>query len=288
VKENVAANITVGNLTTIDPDAGNTFTYSLVSGTGSTDNAAFNVYGKYLRITASPNFEAKNSYSIRVRTTDQGGLFFEKELIISITNVNEKPTNLALSASTVNENVAANTTVGTFATTDLDAGNTFTYSLVTGTGSTDNAAFSISGKSLLITASPNFKAKSSYSIRVRTTDQGGLYFDKPFVITVIEINGISRIAYSSPTGMKKEVLNTGQELMIYPNPSAGIFNLELSNTHNAELLVTDLAGKTLMQTKLKGMNGKVKEALELKAYKGIYLLRINADGHWITKKLIIE
>ena len=37
------ADAVVGTLSTTDPDAGNTFTYTLVSGTGSTDNGAFNI-----------------------------------------------------------------------------------------------------------------------------------------------------------------------------------------------------------------------------------------------------
>ncbi|POY36519.1 secretion protein, partial [Flavobacterium alvei] len=68
---------------------GNTFTYSLVAGTGSTDNAAFNISGSSLRITASPDFETKNSYSIRIRTTDQGGLSFEKAVTITVNDVCE-------------------------------------------------------------------------------------------------------------------------------------------------------------------------------------------------------
>ena len=104
----------------------------------NTHNFAFTISGNQLLINTSPNFEAKSSYEIRVRTTDQGGLSFEKALTINVLNFNERPTDLALSATSINENVAANTAVGTFTSTDPDAGNTFTYILVPGTGSTDN------------------------------------------------------------------------------------------------------------------------------------------------------
>ncbi|MES2657127.1 MAG: choice-of-anchor tandem repeat GloVer-containing protein [Verrucomicrobiota bacterium] len=186
--ENVAANTTVGTLGTTDPDAANTFTYTLVSGTGSTDNTAFAITGTTLKINASPDFEVKNSYAIRVRTTDQGGLFFEKTLAVSITNVNETPTDVALNNSTLPENVAENTTLGTLGSTDPDAANTFTYSLVTGTGSTDNTAFTLTGTTLKINSSPNFEVKNSYAIRVRTTDQGTLAFEKALTISVTDVN----------------------------------------------------------------------------------------------------
>lgn len=188
VSENVAANTTIGALSSTDEDAGSTFTYTLVSGTGSTDNAAFNISGTNLRISSSPDFETKSSYSIRVRSTDQGGLFFEKSFTITVNDLNEVPLDIALSTNTVNENVAANTIIGALSSTDEDANNTFTYTLVSGTGSTDNLAFNISGGNLRITASPDFEAKSSYTVRVRTTDQGGLFFEKVFTITVNDLN----------------------------------------------------------------------------------------------------
>ena len=186
--ENVAGGTTVGTFTTTDPDTANTFTYSLVTGTGSADNAAFGISGAALTINASPDFETKSAYAIRVRSTDQGGLFVENPFTVTITNVNETPTALALSATSVAENVAGGTTVGTFTTTDPDSANTFTYSLVTGTGSADNSAFTISGAALTINASPDFETKSTYAIRVRATDQGGLFVENPFTVTITNVN----------------------------------------------------------------------------------------------------
>ncbi|MDZ8106681.1 MAG: hypothetical protein RM338_13830, partial [Nostoc sp. DedQUE12a] len=123
INENVPGNTTVGNFSTTDPDIPyDTFTYALVPGDGSTDNSAFSIVGNQLRINNSPDFETKNSYSIRVRTTDQEGLFFERSLTININNVNETPTALALSATSIDENVAANSVVGNFSTTDPDTG----------------------------------------------------------------------------------------------------------------------------------------------------------------------
>ncbi|MBD2517069.1 SdiA-regulated domain-containing protein [Nostoc sp. FACHB-973] len=103
-------------------------------------------------------------------------------------NLNDAPTAIALSATSVNENVPANTVVGTFTTTDPDTGNTFTYSLVSGTGDADNAAFAIANNTLKINASPNFETQSSYSIRVRSTDNGGLSVDKVLTIQVNDVN----------------------------------------------------------------------------------------------------
>ncbi|MBD2514484.1 DUF4114 domain-containing protein [Nostoc sp. FACHB-973] len=92
VAENSPTNTAIGTFSSVDPDTGDTFTYSLVSGTGSTDNNSFTINGNQLLINASPNFEAKSSYSIRVRTTDQTNSSYEKAFTISISNVNDPPT----------------------------------------------------------------------------------------------------------------------------------------------------------------------------------------------------
>src|SRR5262249_14149640 len=47
--------------------------------------------GNVLKTAESFNYEVKNSYTIRVRTTDLGGLPFEKVFTISVSNVNEAP-----------------------------------------------------------------------------------------------------------------------------------------------------------------------------------------------------
>lgn len=100
---------------------------------------------------------------------------------------NKAPTNLTLSATSVKENLPINTVVGKFTTSDPDAGNTFTYKLVSGTGSTDNASFNVSGNQLRTSKIFDYETKKSYAIRVRTTDQGGLYFEKAFTISIIDV-----------------------------------------------------------------------------------------------------
>jgi len=188
VAENAASGTTVGTLTATDADTGDTFTYALVSGTGSTDNASFSISGTSLTTAAVFDFETKASYSVRVRVTDAGGLTFERALTITVTNVNEAPSAVALSASTVAENAASGTTVGTLSATDIDANDTFTYTLVSGTGGTDNASFTISGTTLSTAAVFDFETKSSYSVRVRVTDAGGLTFERALTITVTDVN----------------------------------------------------------------------------------------------------
>jgi len=143
IAENYLQNAVIGTFATTDPDVGDTFTYSLVSGTGSADNTAYTIEGIQLKANASFDFETKASYSIRVRTTDAGGLFTEQSFAISVTNVNEASTTLTLNNTLIPENVAAGANIGTLSSTDPDAGTTFAYSLVAGFG--DNTNFQIVG-----------------------------------------------------------------------------------------------------------------------------------------------
>jgi gliding motility-associated-like protein len=188
IDENQPAGMSIGNFSSTDPDVGDTFSYTLVAGPGSTDNASFAIATNVLQSASSFDFETKNTYSIRIRTTDASGLFFEKVFTITINNVNEAPTDISLSSSSVDENLAAGTTVGNFSSTDVDAGDTFTYSLVAGAGSMDNAVFIITAGVLRTNMMFDFETKNSYSIRVRSTDAGGLFFEKVFTIFVNNVN----------------------------------------------------------------------------------------------------
>jgi mRNA-degrading endonuclease HigB of HigAB toxin-antitoxin module/uncharacterized protein YbjQ (UPF0145 family) len=200
VAENGGANAVVGTLSSTDVDSGDSATYTLVSGTGDTDNGSFNISGTSLRLTSSADYETKSSYSIRVRVTDGSGATYEESFTISITNVNETPTDIALDSTSVAENGGANATVGTLSSTDVDSGDSATYTLVSGTGDTDNGSFNISGTSLRLTSSADYETKSSYSIRVRVTDGSGATYEESFTITVTNVNDApTDIALSSTT-----------------------------------------------------------------------------------------
>jgi len=112
-------------------------------------------------------------------------------------STNSAPTNISLSGSSVAENQASGTTVGSLSTTDPNAGNTFTYSFAG--SNADNGSFSIAGNTLTTNASFDYEAQSSYSIRIRSTDQGGLSFEKDFTIAVNDVAELPTISSFTPT-----------------------------------------------------------------------------------------
>jgi hypothetical protein len=150
---------------------------------------------------------------------------------------NTAPTNITLSNTTIDENAPGFTIVGNLGTVDANAGDTFTYTLVAGTGSTDNVSFEIVtviGAQLVNLEVFDFETKSSYSIRIRSTDAGGLFFEKQFTITV---NDLAEGGTPPPTGNANQsfcnaatVANlaaTGTSIKWYDAPTGGTL---LNNT----------------------------------------------------------
>jgi len=186
--ENQAIGATVGTFSTTDSDAGQTHTYSLVSGTGSTNNGLFSVSGANLIANFVPDFETKSSYATRLRTTDNLGCTYEAPITIFVKDVNDAPTGLTLSNNLINENGLANDTIGALTPVDTDANEIFTYSFVSGAGGSDNSSFSLNGNVLRTNTSFDFETKSTYNVRLQVADKANNLFVDTFKITVNDIN----------------------------------------------------------------------------------------------------
>jgi VCBS repeat-containing protein len=180
IAENAPGFTVVGSLSAIDPDAGDTATYTLVNDAGGLFSLAANL----LMTTVPLDFEQAASHQITVRATDAGGLTVDRTFTIATTNVNEAPTAVALSNASIAENSAANTVVGALSAIDPDAGDTATFTLVSDAG----GLFSILNGNLVATAPLNYEQATSHSVTVRATDAGGLTHDTTFAIATTNVN----------------------------------------------------------------------------------------------------
>ena len=211
VAENTPAGTTVGTLSVTDPD-GDTPTYTLsaacTSG-GSFANTDFTLVGDKLATAAVFDFEATPSKTICVAANDGQGGVLPAAVTISILNVNEPPTGIALSNNTVWEGAAAGTVVGSFSTSgDPETGQTYSYSLVGGDGSADNSQFTIVDSELKLATVPDFATQSVYYIRVRSTDSGTppQSAEKQFVVKVLD----------------HSLLSIGDDFVVRHNETVGI------------------------------------------------------------------
>ncbi|MEY3358386.1 MAG: hypothetical protein RIR87_1445, partial [Actinomycetota bacterium] len=132
-------------------------------------------------------------YEVTVRATSGGGDTADLTLLVTVTNVNEAPVITTGAADTLAENSGANAVVEALARTDVDAGDTVTWTLVAGAGDTDNASFNIAVADLRMTADVNFEAPicggdNICNIRVHATDIGGLTAELAMTITITNVD----------------------------------------------------------------------------------------------------
>ncbi|MBD2365063.1 tandem-95 repeat protein [Anabaena minutissima FACHB-250] len=200
--ENVPNGTQIGSFSTTDPNSRDTHTYSLVAGEGDTDNAVFSIIDNQLFIQTSPDFETKSTYTILVRATDQGGLFVERPITVTVLDVNEAPTDLQLSQNQVIENAASGTLVGTFASSDPDIpAQSFAYTLL---NDADGRFAIVGGSNQLIVKNGNlldFETTTTHTIRVRVTDSGTptRSFERDFLINITNVNEVPSFT-STPIG----------------------------------------------------------------------------------------
>ena len=123
--------------------------------------------------------------------------------------LSDTPSNILLSANTVDEAKAIGTVIGNLTTTDGTKNDAHTYTLVAGDGDTDNASFTIDGDNLKSAKIFDYEVKNSYSIRLRTTDKTSKTFDKKFTITINDLTESISYAYNDVDKYVEATANDG-------------------------------------------------------------------------------
>jgi len=164
-------------------------------------------------------------------------------LVSSAPEVNHAPTDVLLSTISILENEPVGTPVGTFSTTDSDTGDTFSYALVSGIGSTNNGLFSISQSTLLTAASFNYEVQSNYSVRVQSTDQGGLTTQKVFNVSIVDAN-------ETPALFGIDTSQQGRAIIRWSSVTNHIYTLHVSTNLQAgfSVLTTNIMATPSMNT----------------------------------------
>ena len=230
IEEGLSVASVIGTFSTTDEDANDSHTYSL----SGDDAASFNLDGDQLVTAEVFDFETRTSYSITVTSTDQGGLTFSATVsitILDVINENSIPTDISLSNSSLDENEAVGTLVGTLSTTDADENDDHTYTI----SGTDATSFSINENQLLTSEVFDFEIKSFYSISITTDDGNGGEFTKDFTVAV---NDLEETVLS---------VNDGAKLKVYPNPAIHFVHIE--TTESIVLInLIDLKGSKVLST----------------------------------------
>ena len=177
IAENQIPGSVIGSFVTSDADPGDTHSLTLLNA----DGGPFSISGTVLAASGPLNYETKSLYTIQVRTTDRGGQSLDKTFWVTVTNVNEAPTNMTLSGTAVTSGQPAGTVVGVLQTMDVDNGDYHSYTLFGG----ETGPFSLQDNVLVTNTELDAALKSNYNIIIRSTDFGGLSIDRQFIISVL-------------------------------------------------------------------------------------------------------
>ncbi|HSY75564.1 MAG TPA: T9SS type A sorting domain-containing protein [Bacteroidia bacterium] len=104
--------------------------------------------------------------------------------------------------------------------------------------------------------------------------------------TVIDEGNTSTSLDGSPEAVSSiDIIE--HSVKVYPNPSKGVFNIELGSSGTGTIEVYDVMGKSVKKLELNGSDTEYK--LDLSNYpKGLYLLNIIIDGSRHTERLMLQ
>jgi len=221
--------------------------FLMAAGRGNVPYAAYNIctsigLAPVLACTPASNANGSPYTSFTFQVQDDGGTAnggvdldpVPKTMTINVTPVNDAPSDIFLSGASVPENQPIGTIVGVLSDLDVDIGDTATFALVSGTGSGDNASFSISNGINLVTAAMfDYATRNSYSIRLRVTDSGGLTFEKQFTISVGNVN-------AAPAGTANTVTTLEDTPYIFSLADFGFIDLDSPTNNFLAVKITTL------------------------------------------------
>ena len=188
IEENAANSTVIYDVSASDADTTDVLSYS-VSGT---DSSLLNIDSDdgEIRLKSSANFESKNSYSFNIIVTDPDGSKDTETVTVSVTDKNEAPAITSASSATLAENSLNSAVFYTSTATDVDAGNSLTYSL----SGTDANLLNIDTDDgeVRLNASADFETKPTYKFNVIATDNGvgALSASKAVTLNISNANDI--------------------------------------------------------------------------------------------------
>ncbi len=274
--ENNAVGDAVATISTTDPDVGDNHTYALVSGTGDTDNGSFTIDGDQLKAGEAFDFEAKTSYSIRIKTDDGVNGTLEKAFAVTITNVLEGDIILtgdldfgptALGLNNIKPLTITNIGEKAVEVRIIDVPGGFTMAL--------SSAIVGVGESVIapVIFSP-FEVREFVGELVAEHEDGQ---------ASVTLTGEGVII----TGVDNNQLGE-EDIALYPNPATSILEVDLSKLNGvpADIIIHDATGiQMLSRREIK----ESKVSIDVSKYnQGIYIMLIQTEQSIIKKKVIIR
>lgn len=285
IAENSNAGSLVGVLSSSGVDLHDSYTYSLFS--GNTNH--FTIRSDSLFTNFKFDYETDSLDTITIRSTDNGGSFFNSQFVIRVTNINEYLSNFFLSKDSIAENVLSGTVIGTFTTDDPDEEDAYTFSLPNTLNFPDNALFDINGNNLVTKSSLDYENKNSYSIWVRVSNGTSTNYDT-FDIRIINQN-------DTPDSIRLSKTSIGDTLPV--GSLVGILSakdqdtddiIRFSVSRSVDSSLFSIRGDSLFTASVLSYRNKISYFVTVKAYDNhnsattdTFTITIQSKPHIITQ-----
>jgi len=249
VQENTAPGSVVGQLTATDENSGSlgSVRYSwLQQEAGAAD--AFVLDAATGEITVgltAPDYEARASHHLIAKAQDGGGQYRTVDVFVTIVNVNEAPTDVAISPAAVEENAPVGTVVGRLTASDPDADDTFTFALVGGSSDVKLAADGVSLVSLRVF---DAEAEDAITVTVRATDAGGLATQTALTIAITNVNEPPHSIALSETTFAENARGVLATLTVEDDDAEDVVRCALTQTDGGRF---ELSGSSTQQLVLR-------------------------------------
>jgi len=185
VNENAIAGTVAATLSTVDADAGDSFTYAITSD----PTGYFEIVGNEVRVKAGAtiDYETATSHNVMVEVTDAGGNTYSEAITLNVNDLNdETPTDITFTGGSVNENAVAGTVAATLSSVDADASNSFTYAIT----SDPSGYFEIVGNEVRVKAGAtiDYETATSHNVTIEVDDGNGHTYSEAITLNVNDLN----------------------------------------------------------------------------------------------------
>jgi len=187
--EETAFNFTIPASTFSDVDAGDTLTYSATNAGGTPLPSWLTFNATTGTFTGTPANSDVGNLSITVTATDNAGASVSDTFNLSVANTNDAPTlNSPIPDTTATEDTAFNFQIPASTFSDVDAGDTLTYSATLAGGTPLPSWLTFNATTGTFTGTPTNSDIGNLSITVTATDTAGASVSDTFNLSVANTN----------------------------------------------------------------------------------------------------
>ncbi|MCD4711469.1 MAG: T9SS type A sorting domain-containing protein, partial [Bacteroidales bacterium] len=262
-----------------DLEAFDAHTIAVVSGEPNVtvENLSGHISGSTYDLVPAADWNGTAQITVTVTDNGAGALFDSETYTLTVNAVNDAPSSITLSNSTIDEKVELGTVIGLFTSNDVEFDDTHQYELIPigGTVDLDNESFIIVGDTLKTNEEIDYEIQSSYSIYVQSDDGNGGTTSQAFIVTINDVDETS-----------VEDINNPLSFNVYPVPAVDKLTVEIDNPENCELLLEIYTNTGALVHSELTFIGNTIDLAEFKD--GMYFLSIRGENVYGTRKIIVK